>query len=120
VAAATRVVDLIVPETPPDLDAVAARIRELTPAGHVIVVMCEGAGNAVAVANDLSSRSGMRVHFTILGHSQRGAVPTAIDRTLGRAAGSVAIDALAAGRSGLVTLSASTAPGLTAFSGTHE
>jgi 6-phosphofructokinase 1 len=115
VAAATGVVDVIVPETPPDLDAVAARIRELTPGGHVIVVMCEGAGNAVAMADDLGNRSGVRMHFTILGHSQRGAVPTAIDRTLGRAAGSAAVDASAAGRSGLVTLSASTEPGLTAF-----
>src|SRR6266536_3402653 len=115
VAAAIGVVDLIVPETPPDLDAVAARIRELTPGGHVIVVMCEGAGNAVALADDLGNRSGMRVHVTILGHSQRGATPTAIDRTLGRAAGSAAVDALAAGRSGLVTLSASTESGLTAF-----
>lgn len=115
VAAATGVVDLIVPETPPDLVAVAARIRELSPGGHVIVVMCEGAGNAVAMADDLSNRSGVRVHFTILGHSQRGAVPTAIDRTLGRAAGSAAVDASAAGRSGLVTLSASTESGLTAF-----
>jgi 6-phosphofructokinase 1 len=115
VAAATGVVDVIVPETPPDLDAVAARIRELTPAAHVIVVMGEGAGNAVAVAEDLSNRSGMRVHFTILGHSQRGAVPTAVDRTLGRAAGAAAVDAAARGRSGLITLSASTEPGLTAF-----
>jgi len=115
VAAAIGVVDLIVPETPPDLDAVAARIRELTPGGHVIVVMCEGAGNAVALADDLGNRSGMRVHVTILGHSQRGVTPTAIDRTLGRAAGSAAVDALAAGRSGLVTLSASTESGLTAF-----
>ena len=115
VAAATGIADLIVPETPPDLEAIAARIRELTPAGHVIVVMCEGAGNAVAMAEDLGNRSGARMHFTILGHSQRGAVPTALDRTLGRAAGSAAVDAAVAGRSGLVTLSASTESGLTAF-----
>jgi 6-phosphofructokinase 1 len=115
VAAATGVVDLIVPETPPDLDVLAARIRELTPGGHVIVLMCEGAGNAVAIADDLSKRSGVRMHFTILGHSQRGAVPTATDRTLGRAAGSAAVVALAAGRSGLVTLSAATESGLIAF-----
>jgi 6-phosphofructokinase 1 len=115
VAAATGVVDVIVPETRPDLDAVAARIRELTPEGYVIVVMGEGAGNAVAMADDLSNRSGMRVHYTILGHSQRGAAPTTLDLALGRAAGSAAVDALATGRSGLVTLSASTPPGLTAF-----
>jgi 6-phosphofructokinase 1 len=93
----------------------AARIRDLSPGGHVIVVMCEGAGNAVAMAEDLGNRSGARIHFTILGHSQRGAVPTALDRTLGRAAGSAAVDAAVAGRSGLVTLTASTASGLTAF-----
>jgi len=115
VAAATGIADVIVPETAPDLDALAARIRELTPGGHVIVVMCEGAGNAVAMADDLSNRSGVRMHSTILGHSQRGAVPTAIDRTLGRIAGSEAVDALAAGRSGLLTLSASTESGLAAF-----
>jgi 6-phosphofructokinase 1 len=115
VAAATGIADVIVPEAPPDLDAIASRIRELTPGGHVIVVMGEGAGNAVAMADDLGSRSGARVHFTILGHSQRGAMPTALDRTLGRAAGSAAVDASAAGRSGLVMLSASSEPGLTAF-----
>jgi 6-phosphofructokinase 1 len=115
VAAATGIADVIVPETTPDLDALAARIRELTPGGYVIVVMGEGAGNAVAMADDLSNRSGVRMHSTILGHSQRGAVPTAIDRTLGRAAGSAAVDAGAAGRPGLVTLSASTECGLAAF-----
>jgi 6-phosphofructokinase 1 len=120
VAAATGVVDVIVPETPPDLEAVADRIRELTPEGHVIVVMGEGAGNAVAMAKELGDRSGVRMHVTILGHSQRGAVPSAMDRALGRAAGSAAVDALAAGRSGLVTLSASNPPGLTAFSVTQE
>jgi 6-phosphofructokinase 1 len=115
VAAATGVIDLIVPETVPELDAIAARIHGHSPEGHVIVLMCEGAGNAVAMADDLGRRSGVRVHVTILGHSQRGAVPTAIDRTLGRAAGTAAVDALAAGRSGMVALSASTAWGLMAF-----
>lgn len=115
VAAATGVVDVIVPETRPDLEVLGARLRELTPGGYVIVVMGEGAGNAVAMAEELANRSGVRVHFTILGHSQRGAIPTEIDRTIGRAAGSAAVDSLAAGRSGLVTLSASTQPGLAAF-----
>lgn len=115
VAAATGIVDVIVPETPPDVDAIAARLRELTLGGHVIVVMGEGAGNAVAMADELGNHSGVRMHVTILGHSQRGAAPTAVDRALGRAAGSAAVEALAAGRSGLVTLLASTAAGLTGF-----
>ena len=115
VAAATGLVDIIVPETPPDLDAIAARIRALATGGYLIVVMGEGAGNAVAMAEDLSNRSGVRMHFTILGHSQRGTAPTAIDRTLGRAAGSAAVNAAAAGRSGLITLSGSTEAGVTAF-----
>ena len=105
--AATAGIELVlVPERPIDLDAVAAALKELAPSGAAIAVMSEAAGDAVRLGEALSERAGIRVHPTILGHAQRAATPSAEDRALGRAAGRTAVDALAEGRSCLVSLAA--------------
>ena len=106
VAEAAGIEDVIVPERPTDLDALAERLRELAAAGPAIAVMSEAAGDAVRVAEALAPRTGLRVHPTIVGHAQRAATPTPLDLALGEAAGRAAVDALLRGESTLVALAA--------------
>ena len=106
VAAAAGIEDVIVPERPTDLDALADRLRELAASGPAIAVMSEAAGDAVRVTEALAPRTGLRVHPTILGHAQRAATPSPLDLALGEAAGRAAVDALLGGESAVVSLAA--------------
>jgi 6-phosphofructokinase 1 len=104
VAAAAGIDDVLVPERPYDLDALAVRLRELSAGGSAIAVMSEAVGDAVRIAEALAARSGVRVHPTILGHTQRAATPSALDRALGQAAGRAAIGKLTRGESAFIGL----------------
>jgi 6-phosphofructokinase len=99
VAEAAGILDVLVPERPFDLDDIGRRLRERAADGSAIAVMSEAVGDAVRVAEALAATSGLRVHPTILGHAQRAATPSALDRTLGEAAGRAAAAALARGES---------------------
>ena len=68
--------------------------------------MSEAVGDAVRDRRGARARAGLRVHPTILGHAQRAATPSALDRALGQAAGRAAVDALAAGESCFIGLAA--------------
>jgi 6-phosphofructokinase 1 len=111
VAAAAGVDAVLTPEEF-DLAAVAALLAAREEA---IAVLGEGAGNAVEVGARLAELLGRRVRPTILGHAQRAAPVTELDRTLGLAAGRLAAGALLAGRSGYVALLADGTPELRAL-----
>jgi 5-dehydro-2-deoxygluconokinase len=66
--------------------------------------MSEAVGDAVRIGEDLAERAGIRVHPTILGHAQRGSVPSPRDRAMGRAAGRAAAEALSHGDSAFISL----------------
>jgi 6-phosphofructokinase 1 len=86
-------------------------LAERAAAGDAILVMSEGAGDAVSVAARITERTGVRARYTILGHAQRAAPPTPRDLALGDAAGRAAAALLARGETGFVTLpDAVTAP----------
>ena len=107
VAAAAGIEEVLVPERPYDLEELACRLREAAQIGTGIAVMSEAVGDAVGLAADLAVRAGIRVHPTILGHAQRAATPSALDRAAGEAAGRSAVDELASARSVFVTVAAS-------------
>jgi 6-phosphofructokinase 1 len=112
VALATGADELLIPEesyAPSDIDALASRIRTARSAGHAsaIVVVAEGvdaSGWGVtydagfphpALALDAALRSRVRdaeIRTAILGHTQRGAPPTARSRKLATQYGLVALD----------------------------
>ena len=104
VAAAAGIEDVLVPERPGELDRLAERFRRLAADGQAIVVLSEAVGDAVRLSEELTSRSGVRVHPTILGHAQRAAAPSETDLVLGQAAGWAAIEALLDGGSTLISL----------------
>jgi 6-phosphofructokinase 1 len=95
---------VLVPETPTDVAAIAARIEGELDRGKrfFIVVVAEGdeTGGARAVANEVERLAGRDSRVTTLGYIQRGGAPTAADRILGGRLGAAAVDALVEGHIG--------------------
>jgi 6-phosphofructokinase 1 len=100
VARGAAIEHVLVPGAELRVDGLAERAE----AGDAIVVMSEGAGDAVSVAAEITARTGVRARYTILGHAQRAAPPSLDDVALGVAAGRAAAAALTDGRGGFVTL----------------
>ena len=119
---------ILVPERPFDLDEICERLRRRQAAGATfsIVVVAEGAtpkdggawsqhagtdafgharlgGIAVELEREIEQRTGFESRMTILGHVQRGGSPLAYDRVLGTRFGVAAVDAVSAGRFGMMT-----------------
>jgi ATP-dependent phosphofructokinase / diphosphate-dependent phosphofructokinase len=107
---------VLIPEVPWRLENVVAHIARLRAADRTsaLVVVAEAAGQsdeAVDRSSDaptqgvgewlarrLSKATGAEARATVLGHVQRGAVPTAEDRLLASALGVRAVDLLAEGK----------------------
>lgn len=119
---------VLAPEEPFDIDQVVKFLkhRHRAHASFSIVVVAEGAspreggsmdyrtqlgkfGEIVAgaigerLAHEIEQRTGFETRVTILGHVQRGGAPTPTDRILGSRFGVAAMDAIAAGTTGVMT-----------------
>lgn len=64
---------------------------------HYIVVVAEGAGKAMEIADEIEKRTGIETRATILGHIQRGGSPSARDRVLASIMGTRAVELLKEG-----------------------
>ncbi len=119
---------ILIPERPFDIEEVGMHIRSRHERGRrfSIVVVAEGAapmegtieirpdssrdafghvrlgGIGVALEGEIESRTGFETRVTILGHVQRGGSPTAFDRVLASRLGVAALDAVSAGRLGVM------------------
>ncbi len=99
---------ICIPEIPADPEAIAAEIAHAYERGkpHALVVVTEGAAfDAAALSRWFKENKkllGFEIRTTILGHVQRGGIPTASDRLLGSRLGAVAVDALVTGRHGVL------------------
>lgn len=96
---------ILVPESPTDLDRVVEALRAGKRKGKrsAIVVVAEGdeAGNAIDVAKAVAARSEFKDYrVTVIGHLQRGGRPSAFDRLLAGRMGLRAVEALLDGESG--------------------
>lgn len=96
---------IIVPEIPADFRAVADRLNQTYARGkrHSFLVLAEGAGRAVDVADTLGTLSGHEVKAVVLGHTQRGGPPSAQDRIMAALYAESAYHALLHGESGVMT-----------------
>ncbi|MCC2308246.1 6-phosphofructokinase [Cellulomonas chengniuliangii] len=119
---------VLTPEEPFDIDKVIRFLkhRHRAHASFSIVVVAEGAvpaegtsmsyeapvgkfGEIVAgaigerVKAEIEQRTGFDTRVTVLGHVQRGGIPTPEDRILGSRFGVAAIDAITRGESGVMT-----------------
>lgn len=98
---------VLIPENPPDVEnwqeMMCDRVKAGRDAGRrdTIIVMAEGArdreGNYIGssdVAKVLEDAIGEEVRVTILGHVQRGGLPSAFDRNLGTLLGHAAVETI--------------------------
>ncbi|MCL2377301.1 MAG: 6-phosphofructokinase [Defluviitaleaceae bacterium] len=65
-----------------DLDAVVRQIMENRGKGkrHNLILVAEGIGDSYQLSLDIERITGIETRSTILGHLQRGGIPTAVDR----------------------------------------
>ena len=92
---------VLVPEKPLDFEKdVVERIRESRLAGntHFMIVVAEGAGDAVEIGKQIHEALGIQPRITVLGHIQRGGSPTGRDRETATRMGYHAVKAFAEGR----------------------
>ncbi len=91
--------DVIVPEHKFDYKAMYRAIAEGNKKGKIswIVIVAEGAGKAPEVAQIIHKATGLETRFAVLGHVQRGGIPTAPDRVLATRLGAASVDLLLKG-----------------------
>ena len=97
---ATGALCVLVPEQPWDIDKdVVARIKETQAEGkkNFLVIVAEGAGKALKIADEIREKTGLDTRGTVLGHVQRGGSPSMRDRVVAAQMGVHAIELLQAG-----------------------
>lgn len=92
---------VLVPEEPIDFDKdVIEKIRQARLNGftHYMIVVAEGAGSAADIAAKIKDSIDLDPRVTVLGHIQRGGVPTGRDRINATKMGFLAVEALIEGK----------------------
>jgi len=97
--------EILIPETPTNMPAIVERIERNIRRGKRsnLIVVAEGDENGGAsVVVEALNKQGFDARACILGHLQRGGRPTASDRMLATRTGAACVDALIAGRTGVM------------------
>jgi 6-phosphofructokinase 1 len=93
--------EVLIPETPTDLNRLARSLRQNIKKGKKtnIVIVSEGdeAGNALEIAKKVKKLTGEDYRVAVLGYIQRGGAPSARDRVLASILGRDAVQALRRG-----------------------
>ena len=101
VGLATGATAVLIPEIPIDFEKdVIEKIRNARLNGltHYMIVVAEGAGNVMEVAEKIKEGTGLDPRVTVLGHVQRGGSPTARDRVTATRMGYYAVKILSEGK----------------------
>ena len=96
---------ILVPEVNYDLEEISSEIKDLyenNKKRYIMVVVAEGAGKAVDIAEKIQQETGIETRPTVLGHVQRGGSPTIQDRIKASQLGEQAALALIGGISNVV------------------
>jgi 6-phosphofructokinase 1 len=99
---------VVLPEVETDPEKIAETLSAAYEKGksHAIIVVAEGAKyNATALDayfTEHRERLGFDLRVTIIGHVQRGGVPSAVDRILGSRLGAAAIEQMVKGNYGVL------------------
>lgn len=90
---------IILPEFEYDFEDLVARMNKFLEEGkkHFIVMVAEGVGGVVELAQRIEARTGVESRATILGHVQRGGSPCARDRVVASRLGYHAVSLLSRG-----------------------
>ncbi len=92
----------LIPEIDHDLDEIISKLHRDKENGkrHFIVIVAEGLKITQELTQRIEESTGIESRATILGHIQRGGVPTAFDRVLAARMGSYAVELLMEGEKG--------------------
>lgn len=96
---------VLVPEEPIDFNKdVIEKIRQARLNGftHYMIVVAEGAGSASDIAAKIKSEIDLEPRVTVLGHIQRGGIPTGRDRVNATKMGYLAVELLLQGKTNRV------------------
>lgn len=87
---------ILIPEIAPDLNQVVEKINRGTERGklHSIIVVAEGVYPVMELKEEIERRTGQDTRVSILGHTQRGGTPSAVDRIMASCMGKAAIDCI--------------------------
>lgn len=105
VGIAVGATSILVPEVPYDFERdVIVRMKKTSATGkkHFIIIVAEGVGHVMEIAERIQAETGVESRATILGHVQRGGDPTVRDRVLASEMGNYAVELLLAGKSNRV------------------
>ena len=105
VGIAVGATSILVPEVPYDFDRdIIERMKKTSATGkkHFIIIVAEGIGHVVEIAERIEKETGVESRATILGHVQRGGDPTVRDRVLASRMGNYAAELLLSGKSNRV------------------
>lgn len=93
---------IIIPEVKLDIDDVCKKLIEGKNRGklHNIILVAEGVGHPYEIADLIKEKIDMETRVSIIGHLQRGGVPTAFDRIIASRFGSAAVQLLIDGKGG--------------------
>ncbi|MCL2373115.1 MAG: 6-phosphofructokinase [Defluviitaleaceae bacterium] len=96
--------EVLTPEHPLDTKSVIAQILKNRARGkrHNLIVVAEGVGGSDALAKEIERVLGIETRSTILGHMQRGGMPTATDRMHASVMGYMAVKAIHEGETNKV------------------
>ncbi|SHJ94979.1 6-phosphofructokinase [Hathewaya proteolytica DSM 3090] len=95
---------IIVPEKDFDADELCKIILEGKARGkmHNLIILAEGVGGAIPLAEKVEDVTGIETRATVLGHIQRGGSPSSLDRILSSLMGAKAVELLLQGQSSRV------------------
>lgn len=95
---------VIIPEIPYDMDEICRKLISGKNRGkrHNIILVAEGVGKPFEIGQEIERKVGIETRVTIMGHLQRGGVPSAFDRILASRFGHHAVEALIAGKAARV------------------
>lgn len=90
---------ILVPEVASDFEKLIEKTNQGTLRGkrHSIIIVAEGVYPVMELAAKIQERTGRDTRVSILGHTQRGGTPTAVDRILASCMGRTAVECIVEG-----------------------
>ncbi|WP_319371196.1 6-phosphofructokinase [uncultured Ilyobacter sp.] len=95
---------LLIPEQDNPIEVLAYQLQKRRKIGklHDIVLVSEGVGSAIEVAETLKEKIQTDIRPVVLGHVQRGGTPSGFDRILATKMGAKAVEILSQGHGGVM------------------
>lgn len=93
---------ILIPEINFEIDEVCRKLLQGKNRGklHNIILVAEGVGKPYEIAQAIEDKIGMDTRVSIIGHLQRGGIPTAFDRIIASRFGNKAVELLIEGKGG--------------------